>query len=217
MLYKGVFGVIRTAIGFALIASVIWQVSDRIANNLFRPFEYFAYFSIDSALLAGFVLLISGLTLLQGKIESERLHVLRLIATVSMIVVGVVYHALLGDAAVDPRDIGYQWPVLPNLIIHTYAPIAITVDYLISIKGRKVSWSKAWWVVAYPLTWLGFSIIRGLADGWWPYWFINPNSDGGVVGMITYILMIAAAFIALSFVILGSRRALIRILGASER
>ena len=212
MLYKGVFGIFRLAIGLSLLGSVIWQVSDRLAAGLFRPFEYFAFFSIDSSLLAGFVLAMSGLALLQGKDESERLHTFRLIATVSMIIVGVVYHALLGDSAVDARDVGYDWPVIPNLIIHTYAPILVTVDYLLSIKGYKPSWKKAWWVVVYPLTWLAFSLVRGLLDGWWPYWFINPNSEGGVVGMLTYVLIIAAAFIALGFIVLGARLAAMRVL-----
>lgn len=212
MLYKGVFGSFRLIVGLALLGSVLWQVSDRMANNLFRPFEYFAYFSIDSAILAGVVLSLSGLTLLQGKDESERLHTFRLIATVSMIIVGVVYHALLGDSAIDPRDVGYAWPVVPNLVIHTWAPIAIVVDYLVSIKGYKPRWRKAWWVVVYPLSWLAFSIIRGLSDDWWPYWFINPNSDGGVLGMLTYILLIASAFIALGFIVLGARLAAMKVL-----
>ena len=212
MLYKGVFGTFRLAVGLALLGSVLWQVSDRLAVGLFRPFEYFAYFSIVSSILAGVVLAFSGLTLLQGKDEGERLHTFRLIATVSMIIVGVVYHSLLGDSAVDPRDIGYQWPVVPNLVIHTYAPILIVVDYLISIKGYKPSWKKAWWVVVYPLAWLAFSLVRGLLDGWWPYWFINPNSEGGVVGMLTYVLIIAAGFIALGFIVLGARLAVMRVL-----
>jgi hypothetical protein len=212
LLYKGVFGIFRLAVGLALLGSVLWQVSDRLAAGLFRPFEYFAYFSIVSSILAGLVLAVSGLTLLQGKDEGERLHTFRLIATVSMIIVGVVYHALLGDSAVDPRDIGYQWPVVPNLVIHTYAPILIVIDYLISIKGYKPSWKKAWWVVVYPLAWLAFSLVRGLLDGWWPYWFINPNSEGGVVGMLTYVLIIAAGFIALGFIVLGARLAVMRVL-----
>ena len=212
MLYKGVFGTLRLALGLALLGSVLWQVSDRLAVGLFRPFEYFAFFSIDSSILAGVVLTISGLVLLQGKNESERLHTWRLIATVSMIVVGVVYHLLLGDSAVDPRDVGYDWPRPPNLVIHTYAPIIIVADYLLSIRGFKPKWKKAWWVVLYPLSWLAFSIIRGLSDGWWPYWFINPTSEIGVSGMISYVLAIAAAFIGLSFIVLGLRLAAIRVL-----
>lgn len=212
LLYKGVFGIFRLALGLSLLGSVIWQVSHRLAAELFRPFEYFAFFSINTSLLAGFVLAMSGLALLQGKDESERLHTFRLIATVNMIIVGVFYHALLGDSAVDARDVGYDWPVIPNLIIHTYAPILITVDYLLSIKGYKPSWKKAWWVVVFPLTYLAFSLVRGLLDGWWPYWFINPNSEGGVVGMLTYVLIIAAAFIAFGFIVLGARLAAMRVL-----
>ena len=212
MLYKGVFGSFRLALGLALLGSVLWQVSDRLAAGLFRPFEYFAFFSIDSSLLAGLVLVIGGLALLQGKDETARMHTFRLIATVSMIIVGVVYHALLGDSAVDQRDIGYEWPVIPNLIIHTYAPILITIDYLVSIRGYKPAWRKALWVVVYPLVWLGLSVARGLSDGWWPYWFINPNSEGGVVGMLTYVFAIAAAFIALGFIVLGARLATMKVL-----
>lgn len=217
MLYKGAFGAFRTLVGLALLGSVIWQVVDRIRVDLFRPTEYFAFFSITTAVLAGLVVLFSGLMLLQGKSESERLSIFRLSAAVSMIIVGVVYHALLGDSAVDPRDIGYDWPRVPNLVIHTYAPILIALDYLFSVKGPKLLWRKALWVVVYPLVWLSFSLIRGLNDGWWPYWFINPGSEGGVIGMLTYIFAIAAAFIALGFVVLGLRLSTAKIIDASRQ
>jgi len=215
MLTKGVFGTLRTLLGLALVGSVIWQVADRIRVDLFRPTEYFAYFSITTAIFAGVVLLVSGLVLLRGKSESERLNIIRLIAVVSMIIVGVVYHALLGDSALDPRDYGYDWPRVPNAIIHTYAPVLIVLDYLISLKGPRPKLRQALWVVIYPLAWLGLSIIRGLSDGWWPYWFINPGSEGGVVGMLTYIAVIAAAFIVLGFIVLGLRLGLAKVFRVS--
>ena len=216
MLTKGVFGALRTLLGLALVGSVIWQVADRIRVDLFRPTEYFAYFSITSAIFAGLVLVVSGLVLLRGKTESERLNIIRLIAVVSMIIVGVVYHALLGDSALDPRDIGYDWPRVPNLVIHTYAPILIVVDYLFSLKGPRPKLRKALWVVVYPLVWLSFSLVRGLSDGWWPYWFINPGSEGGVVGMLTYIVIIAVAFIVLGFIVLGLRLVIAKVLRTSS-
>ncbi|NCV35948.1 MAG: hypothetical protein EBW67_03825, partial [Actinobacteria bacterium] len=104
MLYKGAFGLFRVLLGLALLGSIFWQVADRIRVDRFRPLEYFSFFSIDSSIFAGFVVLFSGLWLLQGKTETERQNVLRLVATVSMIIVGVVYHALLGDSAVAPED-----------------------------------------------------------------------------------------------------------------
>ena len=215
MLYKSAFGAFRVLLGLSLLGSVVWQVADRIRVDRFRPFEYFAFFSIDSSIFAGIVVLLSGIWLLQGKAETERQNILRLIVTVSMIIVGVVYHALLGDSAVAPEDIGYEWPRIPNLVIHTWAPIAITVDYLLSIRGAKPKLRKALWVVVYPLIWLFLSIIRGLADGWWPYWFINPGSEGGVVGMITYILLIAGGFISLGFIVLGLRLGAIKLVRTS--
>ncbi|MEK9988034.1 MAG: Pr6Pr family membrane protein, partial [Aquiluna sp.] len=212
MLYRSAFGAFRVLLGLSLLGSVVWQVADRIRVDRFRPFEYFAFFSIDSSIFAGIVVLLSGIWLLQGKAETERQNILRLIVTVSMIIVGVVYHALLGDSAVAPEDIGYEWPRIPNLVIHTWAPIAIAVDYLLSIRGAKPKLRKALWVVVYPLIWLFLSIIRGLADGWWPYWFINPGSEGGVVGMITYILLIAGGFISLGFIVLGLRLGAMKLL-----
>ncbi len=215
MLYKSAFGAFRVLLGLSLLGSVVWQVADRIRVDRFRPFEYFAFFSIDSSIFAGIVVLLSGIWLLQGKAETERQNILRLIVTVSMIIVGVVYHALLGDSAVAPEDIGYEWPRIPNLVIHTWAPIAIAVDYLLSFRGAKPKLRKALWVVVYPLIWLFLSIIRGLADGWWPYWFINPGSEGGVVGMITYILLIAGGFISLGFIVLGLRLGAMKLLRTS--
>ncbi len=205
MTYRITFGIFRAALGLALLGSVAWQVNNRIAADLFRPAEYFAFFSITSSILAGVVLVYSAYVLLANKEETERQMSLRLIATVSMVIVGVVYHALLGDSAVDPRDIGYEWPVIPNLVIHTWAPIAIVFDYLLSIRGALPRWRKSLWVIAYPLGWLAFSITRGLIDGWWPYWFINPNSEIGIPGVIGYVLAISFAFISLGFLLSGAR------------
>lgn len=123
MLYRYSFGLLRLAIGISLLGSVFWQITDRILAGRFRPTEYFVFFSIDSSILAGVVGLIGAYVLLSGKEESQRLSTVRLVATVSMIIVGVVYHALLGDSAIDPRDVGYDWPRIPNLIIHTWHPL----------------------------------------------------------------------------------------------
>ena len=208
MVYKYGLGLFRLAIGVSLLGSVAWQIINRVIADRFRPTEYFVFFSIDSSIFAGVVGVIGAMVLLSGRKESERLQTIRLVATVSMIIVGVVYHALLGDSAVDPQDIGYEWPRIPNLVIHTWAPVAVVVDYFMSIKSAVPKWRKALWVIVYPLVWLTFSIVRGLLDGWWPYWFINPNSEIGVSGMITYIVIIATAFVTLGFLVSGLRIAL---------
>jgi hypothetical protein len=212
MTYKTTFGSFRLLLGIALLGSVVWQITDRIANNLFRPLEYFTYLSIDSAIYAGVVLLFSGALLLNHKRETVRLNVIRLGATVAMIVVGAGYHLFLGDESGSPLDVGYDWPVLPNLIIHTYAPILVTLDYLFSVKGPKPSLSKAPWLLIFPLIWITYSIIRGSIDDVWPYWFLNPE-EVGVGGVAIYIIGFAIFGLGLGFTLLVLRRLMQKITG----
>lgn len=206
MIYNFSLGLLRFVTGSALLGSVAWQVTDRLANNNFRPGEYFAYFSIVTALVAGGFLVATGLGLVRGKQDTKWVEISRLSLSVAMIVVGVVYHALLADAPGDIRDGDYVWPVLPNEVIHTYGPILIAVDYLLSHKAFRIKLRAALWVAVFPLTWLMFSVVRGLVTNWWPYWFINPNEEGGIPGMLAYIAAITSFFLILGFLVLGIKK-----------
>jgi hypothetical protein len=198
----------RLLIGAGLLGSVIWQVTDRIANDLFRPFEYFAYFSIVTAIVAGLFLITTGFGLMLKIEDTKWVEIARLSLAVALIVVGVVYHALLADAANDVRDGDYAWPVLPNEIIHTYAPILAAIEYLISVRAFRIRLRAFAWVSVFPLIWLVLSIVRGSATNWWPYWFINPNGEAGLGGMLAYIAAITMFFLVLGLAVLGLKQVL---------
>jgi len=202
-------GLIRLVMAFALLYSVNWQITDRLAHNLFRPSEYFSYFTITSCLLSGVILIISGLLILRNKTETKTLTLLRLTGAVSMVIVGVIYNALLSNAAPDTRDIGYAWPVLPNLIMHTYMPIIIFLEWVFSNTSFALKLKSAFWVLIYPLAWLSFTIIRGFSQGWWPYWFLDPQYGAGT--MLTWIAVIAAFFTVLSLGLIPARAFLSRL------
>ena len=210
-MYNYSLATLRLLIGVGLIGSVIWQVTDRIANDLFRPFEYFAYFSIVTAIFAGLFLITTGFGLLLKIEDTKWVEIARLSLAVALIVVGVVYHALLADAANDIRDGDYAWPVLPNEIIHTYAPILAVIEYLISVRAFRIRLRAFIWVAVFPLTWLVLSIVRGTATNWWPYWFINPNGEAGLGGMLTYIAAITLFFLVLGILVLGLKKILQRL------
>lgn len=207
-MYRFSLATLRLLIGFGLIGSVIWQVTDRIANGIFRPYEYFAYFSIVTAIIAGLFLITTGFGLLLNFEDTKWVEISRLSLAVALIVVGVVYHALLADVANDVRDGDYAWPVLPNEIIHTYAPILAAIEYLVSIKAFRIKLKAFLWVAVFPLTWLVLSIIRGSLTNWWPYWFINPNGEAGLGGMLTYIGAITLFFLVLGVGVLGLKQLL---------
>jgi len=198
--------VIRVLLALSLFASVYWQVSDRMMHNLFRPTEYFSYFTITSCLLTAVVLTLSAIQLTRGQAETKLLSLTRLTTAVSMVIVGVMYNALLRGGAPDPRDVGYDWPVLPNEIIHTYVPMLIFIEWLFTRTTIALKINQAFWVLVYPLAWLAFSIIRGIITGWWPYWFIDPQY--GIGTQLTWIVAISVMFTVLAVGFIPAQRAL---------
>ena len=202
-------GFIRIAMALVLFGSIFWQITDRVAHNLFRPTEYFTYFTITSCLLTGVALTWSGLIVLQNKEETKFLTLFRLTMAASMVIVGVIYNALLANADIDPRDVGYDWPVIPNLIMHTYMPILVFLEWLITRTAFKLDLKSAFWVLVYPLTWLAFAITRGFITGWWAYWFIDPQY--GFATMAQWILTIAAFFVVLAIGLLPAQRVIAKI------
>lgn len=201
-------GFVRLLMALALFGSIFWQVTDRVAHNLFRPTEYFTFFTITSCLLTGLALTISGLRVLRHQPETKFLTLFRLTMAASMVIVGVIYNALL-TGSVDERDIGYDWPVLPNLILHTYMPILVFLEWLITRTAVPLKINTAFWVLIYPLAWLAFSITRGFMTGWWPYWFIDPQY--GLPVMLQWIFTIAGFFVVLALGLLPAQKALAKI------
>jgi small-conductance mechanosensitive channel len=201
-------GFIRLIMALALFGSIFWQISDRVAHNLFRPAEYFTFFTITSCLLTGVALTLGGLRVLRNQPETKFLTLFRLTMAASMVIVGVIYNLLLTDS-VDKRDIGYDWPVLPNLVLHTYMPILVFLEWLISRTAVPLKLKTAFWVLVYPLTWLAFSITRGFITDWWPYWFIDPQY--GYPVMLQWIFTIAAFFVVLALGLLPAQKALAKI------
>lgn len=202
-------GFLRIAMALVLFGSIFWQITDRVAHNLFRPTEYFTYFTITSCLLTGLALVLSGLRVLRNQEETKFLTLFRLTMAASMVIVGVIYNALLADAAPDPRDVGYDWPVLPNLLMHTYMPILVFLEWLLTRTAVPLKLKSAFWVLVYPLSWLAFAITRGFITGWWAYWFIDPQY--GFATMAQWILTIAAFFVVLAVGLLPAQKAIAKL------
>lgn len=207
-----IVAVLRWLAAVTVFSAVVWQVTDRVANNLFRPAEYFSYFSIQGTIIAAVLLGYTGYLAWMGIPEKRQVTIARVSATTYIVVIAVVYNALLRGTPGDVRDAGYAWPVIPNEIIHVWAAVIILLDWLLVAGASSVRLRAALWVAVYPLAWLAFSVTRGIVDGWWAYWFLDPNDEGGVSGMLTYIAAITVLMVGLGFVLLALRKAVARVL-----
>ena len=204
-------GGIRVLVAAALLSAIVWQITDRLTHNLFRPAEYFSYFSIQGTMICAVVLAVTGVRAWQGLSETKVLTLTRLSTTVYVVVISVVYNALLRGGAGDIRDAGYHWPVVPNEIIHVWGPIVMFLDWLLVAGFASIRLRASFWVVVYPIAWLAFSVTRGNLDGWWAYWFLDPTDKGGVSQMLMYIFGICVLMIALGFILSLLAKALKRI------
>lgn len=193
-----------------IFSSVAWQVTDRLAHDLFRPAEYFAYFSIQGTLIASVMLAYTGWLAFTGTSEKKQVTIARVSATTYSIVIAVVYNALLRGTPGDVRDAGYAWPVIPNEIMHVWAAVFMLLDWLIVAGFAQLKLRASLWVAAFPLAWLAFSVARGIIDGWWAYWFLDPTDEGGVAGMFIYIGGITVLMISLGWLLLATRKLIAR-------
>jgi hypothetical protein len=203
--------VIRFATAFAMLGSIVWQVSSRLINNVFRPWEYFSFLTIQASLLAVVTLTVAGWFAWTGRSETRLLNIVRLSVLTFAVVIALVYNLLLRGMADDPADGGYVWPVLPNEILHVWAAIFMLIDWVLSSRRVNLRIRSIFWVLVFPLAWLAYSITRGLIVDWWPYWFINPNEPGGITGMLTYIVVIMLFALTVALALLGLQRLTVRV------
>ena len=64
----------------------------------------------------------------------------------------------------------------------------------------------AW--LAYPAAWFAYTLIRGSAEGWYPYPFVDVGQHGyGRVFLNAAVLLIGFVAAAIGFLVLGNRRA----------
>jgi hypothetical protein len=199
-------GVVRLATAASLVFAMVWQISDRMVHNVFRPGEYFAYFTIDSSMVAAVALAVAGVWAIQGKAETAVMNRVRLSVATYAIVVGVVYNALLRGLPGAPEDGNYVWPQAPNEILHVWALVFIFLDFALTTVANPPKFKQIWWVLLFPLAWVLFTILRGMATGWWPYWFLNPTDKGGVSQMIEYIFGIMAFMLVSAVAATGATR-----------
>ena len=121
--------------------------------------------------------------------------------TVWIVLVGVVYHALLA-ATHHPEG----WDVLVNISQHTVLPALVLLSWATIAPRQGLLPRHAVLWVAYPMGYAAYAIIRGVLDGKFPYFFLDPVKTG-VPGVIGYVLGLGALFllVGLLFVWLASR------------
>jgi len=192
-------------IGFALlaIAAIVYQAIALAQDGSFFPTRFFAYFTIQSNLIAIVVFLV-GATRIRGE-RTRGWELVRGAALLYMTVTLVVYNTLLAGTDVDTA---VSWV---NDVVHKLFPIVLIADWLIDPPATRLAFRDTLVWLAYPLVWVGLTLVRGAIDGWYPYPFLDP-ANGGYGTVAVYVAGILVFGVVLCAIIgaignaLGTRR-----------
>lgn len=115
----------------------------------------------------------------------------RFATAVSIAVVGLVYSIAL-RAAWNPTG----WQAVADHALHDATPLMFLTAWALSDHGR-LRWRDALWGALPPALYCVYAFIRGVADGWYAYWFLNPARMSmaqlaGTMGvLLTGVLLVA--------------------------
>jgi hypothetical protein len=189
---RRIAGVLRLVAGGTLLGALIFQIVDKVTNNDMIPDQYFAYFTIESAMIISVVLFVGGWMALTRETDTVLYTTIRLSILAYAVVMAGVYNGLLRGIP----DEGYVVVPWPGEIMHVWIPLFVLLDWLFSPGRPALRWSALGIVVIYPLAWVAFTLVRGAATGWVPYPFFEFET--GFVSIAAYILGIAAFILAVA-------------------
>lgn len=195
---RKITALVRWGISAWVLAAIVTQIWSEVANNAFYPEKYFSYFTIQSSLINIVAFAFGGYFAWTTVRDTRLFTIVRVSVFSYAIVTGVVYNLLLRNI---PSE-GYEPPAWCNESTHVWVPVVIVLEWLFASGRMSLRIRAMWWALLYPLAWVGFTVIRGMITGWWPYPFLEPDGPNGVGGVVAYILGIATfmsinAFVAL--------------------
>lgn len=187
------------------LSGVVLQlvVTSRTTGGFFpanpqRVLNVFAYFTVQSNLLVGITSLLLALRPEPG---GALRRTLRLDALVGISVTGVVFHLVLRSLQ-DLQGLA----AFADLLLHTASPLLTVVGWLLLGPRGRVDRRVAAWSVVFPVAWLSFTLVRGVATGFWPYPFVDVD-ELGLGRVLVNCLVVAVLFgtLALGAVALDRR------------
>ena len=201
---RRVFGVLRLLAAAAIIVAIVRQFANSLSmvpDPALFIVNFFSFFTILSNALAAITLLIGAWFSLRSAAEPDWYTYVRAAIVTYMTTTLVVYNLLLREISLDQATT-VPWS---NEILHVWAPLYLLLDWIFAPGRGRVPWSRFWWIAAFPIAWVVYTMIRGAVVGWYPYPFLDPAIEPGVGydGVTVYVIAIASFILLVGSAIVG--------------
>lgn len=191
--------VVRAVSVVLVVAAIIAQAIELANHGLLDPTRFFAYFTIQSNLIG--VAAFAWLVMARGAARPRSLELLRGAAAVYLTVTFFVVIFLLSGI-----DVGLQLGWV-DFVLHKLFPVIVVLDWIVDPPTVRLSPRDAITWLVYPLIWTGLTLVRGAADGWYPYPFLDPANGGyGQVAITAVAVTIGFLVISLAMIAVGNAR-----------
>jgi hypothetical protein len=187
--------IFRLVFGLLDLVALTVQVLYLIHHKALDLVNFFSYFTILSNIFVSFMLIAGAIYLLRRRKPTHSEELVRNATVLYMAVTGIVYATLLAG-----QSLGLLLPWV-NAVLHMIMPVVVVADWLYQPPRTKLKMKQLPLLMIFPITFLGYSLIRGPIVGWYPYLFLNPSKAGGYIGVTLYCLGILVLFFVLGWLL----------------
>jgi hypothetical protein len=187
-----------SALGLQLVLLVGRMTADG-ASVVEAVWRFFGFFTIIMNLMAAVVA--SAMALSPGTALAGPRS--RLVTAAAIVFGGLVYSVLL-RAIWQPTG----WQAVADHALHDATPVLFFLTWLAWDHGG-LRWRDALWAAVPPLAYCGYAFARGAADGWYAYWFLNPEALN-LKQLSASIVVLTAAFLIIAVTLIAIDRLLVR-------
>ena len=139
--------------------------------------------------------------------------ILKFIGVLGILLTFLVFNIMLAGAA--GRDPQLNWRI-GSLLFHVVLPVMYIADWVLFYERKKCKWYYPVASAAFPLGYIIFLLIQAVILKFdssilipttttpliYPYFFVNLDTQG-VPGVLMWICILAAAFVAVGFAFFG--------------
>jgi hypothetical protein len=171
---------LKILFGLLGLSAVTTEIVTLVDLGKFNPANFFSFFTVESNLFAAVILIISAVLMLKNK-SLKQFDLIRGAATLYMVTTGIVFSILL--AGIENSTLtAVPWD---NTVLHYIMPIVLLVDWIIDAPEHRLMFKRALVWLVYPLAYVTYSLIRGAFVNWYPYPFLNPETNGYIGVLVT--------------------------------
>ncbi|MEQ1675393.1 MAG: Pr6Pr family membrane protein [Chitinophagaceae bacterium] len=149
--------------------------------------NFFSYFTILCNLLVA-VSLTSSLLLPRSALGSFfSAPIVTSAIALYIFIVGLVYNLVLRNIW-EPTG----WQLVADNLLHVIVPLLYVLYWIFFTPKQTLHWKNILPWLIFPALYLGYSLIRGTVDNWYPYPFVDVSKLGYAKVAVNSLLVLAA-------------------------